>query len=104
MEKANLYILSTEVEIKDFLAVNPDWTYETDKLKATFSLSDFETAVHVMNKIFVAATQMDHHPRLTNTYNKLELSLCTHSAGDKVTSFDIELAREISRIVKESAD
>lgn len=98
MGKNNLYSLSTELEIKNFLASSQDWTYEDNKLEAAYTLPDFGTAVQVMNKIFEVAIQMDHHPRLTNTYNRLELSLCTHSAGDKVTSFDIELARKISEI------
>ena len=104
MGKDNLYKVSTELEIQDFLALNPGWTFEKDRLKAAFVLNDFQTAVSVTNKVFEMAVKMDHHPKITNTYNRLEFSLCTHSIGDRVTSYDIILAKEISRAVKESAD
>ncbi|MEK7462187.1 MAG: 4a-hydroxytetrahydrobiopterin dehydratase [Patescibacteria group bacterium] len=104
MGKQNLYKVSTETDIQDFLVDNKDWSYSEDKLKANFELPSFVAAVAAINKIFAVSAQMDHHPRVTNIYNRLELSLCTHSVGNKVTSYDIELAKEISRAVTLGAD
>ena len=44
------------------------------------------------------ADAMDHHPEWTNVYDRVSILLCTHSAGDKVTAKDVELARRIERI------
>ena len=99
MGKDNRYKVSTAEETQDFLTVHQDWRFEENHLKSSFKLADFETAVAVMSEVFKVAARMDHHPRLTNTYDQLDFSLCTHSAGDKVTSYDIALAQEIDLIV-----
>jgi 4a-hydroxytetrahydrobiopterin dehydratase len=41
---------------------------------------------------------MNHHPTWSNTYNKVEIWLSTHSAGDTVTAKDRQLAVKIDRI------
>jgi 4a-hydroxytetrahydrobiopterin dehydratase len=102
MGKDNLYEVCSEAEVGDFLAIQPDWAFAEDRLKASFVLADFEAAVGVMNKVFAVAAAMDHHPRITNTYNRLEFSLCTHSVGDRVTSYDLDLAKAISDIISEA--
>jgi 4a-hydroxytetrahydrobiopterin dehydratase len=56
-----------------------------------------------MTKVAKAADKMDHHPTWTNTYNKVEIRLSTHSAGDTVTDSDRRLAEEIDRIYGEDA-
>lgn len=99
MGKDNIYKVSSEGEIQIFLSEYQDWVFEEDRLKASFKLGDFETAIAVINKVAEVAKQMDHHPRIVNTYTQLEFSLCTHSAGDKVTSYDFALAKEISAII-----
>ena len=104
MEKNNLSEVCSETAIEEFLAAQPNWSFVEDRLKANFTLADFASAVRVMNEVFVVATRMDHHPRMTNTYNRLEFSLCTHSAGNKVTHLDLELAQKISELVSQSAN
>lgn len=99
MGKDNIYRISSAGEIKDFLTTHQDWTFEGDRLKVHFKLLNFETAVIVMNEVAKVATRMDHHPQMTNTFNQLGFSLCTHGVGDKVTSYDIALATEIAGIV-----
>jgi 4a-hydroxytetrahydrobiopterin dehydratase len=102
MGKDNLYEVCSEAEIEEFLTGHKDWAFAEDRLKASFVLADFEAAVAVMNKVFEVAAKMDHHPRITNTYNRLEFSLCTHSVGDRVTSYDFDLAKAISDIIGEA--
>ncbi len=82
MGKDNSYAISTEAEIEDFLETNKDWTYVEDRLKAEFELPTFGVAVTILNQVFAAAARLDHHPRVTNTYNRLEFSLCTHGVGN----------------------
>lgn len=99
MGKNNSYKISISTEIESFLKDLPEWKYEDNSLKSSFILPDFETSIEVINEVAKVATKMDHHPRLTNTYNQLEFSLCTHSVGDKVTSYDLALAKAVSDIV-----
>ena len=48
-----------------------------------------------MTKVALTAEKMDHHPTWSNTWNKVEIWLNTHSAGNTVTDKDRALARAI---------
>jgi 4a-hydroxytetrahydrobiopterin dehydratase len=39
-----------------------------------------------------AIDQLNHHPEWTNVYNRLEVRLRTHDAGNRVTEKDKQLA------------
>ena len=51
-----------------------------------------------MTRVALTAEKMDHHPTWTNTYNKLEIWLNTHSAGNTVTDKDRALAGAIDEM------
>ena len=91
-------------EIDNFTSKNPDWSFEDNKLKAKFEFGSFEEAIKIINEIATVCSKMDHHPLMTNVYNRLMFSIATHRAGDKVTQLDVELAKEISRIIKEAGN
>ena len=93
------YQIQEDKEIVEFVKNNQEWAFDNNRLVAGFKLVDFATAIKVINQVAARAEQLDHHPRMTNTYNQLEFSLCTHSQGDRVTQLDIELAMAISEIV-----
>lgn len=97
------YTILSNSEILVFLAKNPDWRSEEGKLKADFKLLDFAAAVSVINKVAVKAEELNHHPSLSNEYNKLSFSLSTHDAENSVTSLDLEIASAISIIIKTAA-
>ncbi len=37
--------------------------------------------------------RLAHHPEWTNRYDQVSVRLCTHDAGDRITSRDLELAK-----------
>jgi 4a-hydroxytetrahydrobiopterin dehydratase len=78
------------------------WEEKDGKLYRQFEFKDFKQAFGFMGKIAAAAEQMDHHPTWTNTYNKVEIWLSTHSAGDQITDKDRQLAKQIDRIYEDS--
>ena len=45
------------------------------------------------------AEKMNHHPLWTNVYNKVEIWLNTHDAGDIVTEKDVQLAEKINSLL-----
>ncbi len=71
---------------------------QAESLTKEFKFPDFISAWAFMNKVALLAEKMDHHPDWCNSYNKVSISLSTHSAGDKVTSQDRELARLIDAL------
>jgi 4a-hydroxytetrahydrobiopterin dehydratase len=76
------------------------WTKENNSLKKTFTFKDFNEAFGFMTRVALAAEKMDHHPYWVNVYNRVEITLNTHSAGDIVTEKDKKLASQIDKIAK----
>lgn len=76
------------------------WRYDAD-LKAfsrTIVLRSFSEAFGLMTRIALEAEKVDHHPEWSNVYNRLEILLTTHDAGD-VSDRDIRLAKIIDEMV-----
>lgn len=76
------------------------WKEENDQLYRKFEFKTFAEAFSFMTHVAFAAEKMDHHPLWTNVYNKVEIWLSTHDAGDKVTDKDHQLAKEIDHIAQ----
>lgn len=68
------------------------WTEENNKLHRQFVFDDFTQAFAFMTRVAAEAEKMDHHPTWTNTYNKVDIWLSTHSAENKVTEKDHALS------------
>ena len=75
------------------------WTEENNQLKRTFEFNNFIEAFGFMSKVALIAEKMDHHPNWSNVYNRVEISLCTHDAGNTVTDKDRDLAAAINKII-----
>lgn len=71
------------------------WQEENNKLYKKFQFKDFSEAFAFMTRVALEAEKMDHHPKWTNEYNKVEVWLSTHDAGDIVTDKDRKLAEII---------
>ena len=74
------------------------WTEKDDKLTRHFEFKDFSEAFAFMMRVALLAERMDHHPDWRNVYNRVEISLSTHSAGNKVTEKDRKLAAAIDKL------
>jgi len=85
-------------EIQQVLGALSGWTSEGDALVKTFTFGSFHKAFSFMTRVALEAEVMDHHPAWTNVYNRVTVRLSTHSAGDKITARDVELARKIQQI------
>lgn len=75
------------------------WTEKNNALCRSFEFKDFSEAFAFMTRVALAAEKMDHHPRWTNVWNKVEVWLNTHDAGDTVTDKDRQLAKKIDALV-----
>jgi 4a-hydroxytetrahydrobiopterin dehydratase len=76
------------------------WTEKDNKLTRSFTFDNFVEAFAFMTKVALIAEKMEHHPLWTNVYNKVEISLSTHDAGDKITEKDRKLAAEIDKLIE----
>lgn len=74
------------------------WNEEHNQLKRHFQFNNFIDAFGFMTKVAMVAEKMNHHPNWNNSYNKVEIMLYTHDAGNIVTEKDRKLAIEIDKI------
>lgn len=74
------------------------WEEQNNKLHKKFEFKNFSEAFAFMARVALAAEKMDHHPKWTNEYNKVEIWLSTHDAGDIVTEKDRKLAGIIDQL------
>ena len=74
------------------------WIEKDNQLIGTFDFDDFVEAFSFMTQVALVAEKMNHHPDWTNVYNKVEIRLTTHDAGNVVTTKDRELASIIESI------
>lgn len=76
------------------------WEETDNKLRRTFTFTDFSEAFAFMARVALVAEKMDHHPEWTNVYNKVTIALSTHDAGGVVTDKDRKLAAAIDKLVR----
>lgn len=76
------------------------WKESSNKLKASFEFRDFGEAFAFMTEVAFQAEKLNHHPDWKNSWNKVDIVLTTHDAGDTVTEKDHRMAGEIDRIYK----
>ena len=74
------------------------WKEEDNKLSRSFTFKNFPEAFAFMTRVAFAAEKKNHHPDWSNSWNKVNISLSTHDAGNTVTSKDREMAEIIDRI------
>jgi 4a-hydroxytetrahydrobiopterin dehydratase len=89
--------LLTAAEITDQLRSLPDWRTvgaEGQAISATFKFADFKEALNFVNEVGDEAEQLNHHPDIDIRWNKVTLTLSTHSEGG-LTQRDFELAQRI---------
>lgn len=70
------------------------------QLEAVFIFSNFKTAFKFMTEVAEAAEEINHHPDWKNSYNKVEIILRTHDAGNILTEKDFLLAQRIEQITQ----
>ena len=76
------------------------WKEENNELVAQLKFKDFKEAFAFMTEVAIIAEKMNHHPTWSNTYNKVEIRLSTHDAGNTITDKDRKLAESITGAVK----
>ena len=78
----------------------PDgWTLEDSgkALTRTFKFKDFSEAFGFLTPRPLHAEKVDHHPKFTSVWNRVDFRLTSHDAGG-VTERDVALAEAINRL------
>jgi 4a-hydroxytetrahydrobiopterin dehydratase len=87
-------------DIKEWLKKLPEWEHDKKHIERTFEFDDFTQAIEFVNGAAEIAEEEDHHPDIDIRYNKVRISLSTHSEGG-LTELDFEVAEKIGTLVDE---
>jgi 4a-hydroxytetrahydrobiopterin dehydratase len=87
----------SEGEIEQRLGDLEGWTREGGAIRKRFEGDDFMWSVGLVDRLAPVAEEMNHHPDLEISWNKVTVSLSTHSEGG-LTERDFELAARIDRL------
>jgi 4a-hydroxytetrahydrobiopterin dehydratase len=78
------------------------WQEKNNQLQRSFQFKDFVHAFAFMTRVAFVAEKMNHHPNWSNVWNRVDIALNTHDAGDVVTEKDHQLADAIDKIFEEA--
>jgi len=82
----------------DITDIPEGWTRDGEVISRTVERKDFKEALAFVNAVGDRAEAANHHPDIDIRWNKVTLSLSTHSEG-KLTEKDVTLAREINGLL-----
>ena len=85
-------------ELADFLEECSGWDQKGSKISRTFEFQTFLEAIDFVQAVAGVAEEAGHHPDISVHYNKVTLSLMTHSKGC-LTTADFEVARRLNELV-----
>ena len=89
--------LLSDDEITAALAGLPSWTRTGNSISRTVELADFRAAMLFTGAVAYMAEKASHHPDILIQWNKVMLTLSTHSAGG-LTAADMALARHLDAL------
>ena len=90
----------TEEELKQALSELEGWQKVDGReaISKSFKFKDFNAAFGFMTRAALYAEKFDHHPEWFNVYNRVDVTLSTHSENG-ITELDIKLARKMNAIM-----
>ena len=74
-----------------------EWAIQNELLVKQFVFSTFQDAINFVNAVAKIADEVDHHPDIFISYNKVKISLITHDLGE-ISEKDYSLAKEIESL------
>ncbi|HKS51180.1 MAG TPA: 4a-hydroxytetrahydrobiopterin dehydratase [Pseudonocardiaceae bacterium] len=75
-----------------------DWEREDDAIVRTAKLPSFPAAIEAVRAVAEIAEARNHHPDIDIRWRTVTFRCSTHSEGG-ITDLDVELAREIDRVL-----
>lgn len=89
--------LLSDQEIESHLAELPGWSRAGSAIEKEFGCGEFVGSVEFVDKLVGPAEAMNHHPDLAISWDKVTVSLSSHSEGG-LTAADFELAAKIEAL------
>jgi 4a-hydroxytetrahydrobiopterin dehydratase len=93
--------LLSDPEIEAKLGELSGWERDGEAIVKTFERGDFVGSVRFIEDLVEPAEEMNHHPDLEISWDKVKVSISTHSEGG-LTANDFELAAKIDALLPSS--
>jgi 4a-hydroxytetrahydrobiopterin dehydratase len=87
----------SDPEIEDRLAGLDGWERSGDAIAKAFDNGDFKGSVDFVNRLTPEAEEMNHHPDLEISWNKVTVRVTSHAEGG-LTENDFELAKKVDSL------
>jgi 4a-hydroxytetrahydrobiopterin dehydratase len=88
----------SDAEIVEALLMLEGWERKDDRLVKTFSTGTYAQGLAFATAAGMVSDGFDHHPDMHVGYKKVTLEFTTHSAGNKITQMDVDVAEAINTI------
>lgn len=89
-----------EDRITRALQTTDGWERRGDRIRKDFRFADFDHAMEFVNAVADIARELDHHPELTNVYDRVALEVTTHDAGG-LTDLDFAFAHQVDALLRD---
>jgi 4a-hydroxytetrahydrobiopterin dehydratase len=89
--------LLEDSEVGERLASMPGWKREGEAIAKDFECGDFAGSVRFVTSLLAPAEEMNHHPDLEISWDRVTVTISTHSEGG-LTAADFELAGRIDAL------
>jgi len=76
----------------------PGWQVDGDHLRRSWAFTDFAEAFAFITQVADVAEALQHHPDWSNSWNRVEIALTTHSAGG-LTHLDLAFAEAVDALL-----
>src|SRR5919106_6365962 len=90
--------LLSDDDVQTFMEDHPDWSQENEEIARTYEFSDFSESMGFVTRVALEAEKANHHPDIDIRWNKVTLTLTTHSEGG-LTEKDLALANTADGLV-----
>lgn len=89
--------LLDDKEIQDRLAELDGWSLEGRHIVRVFEFDDFVGSIRFVDALVEPAEEMNHHPDLGISWNKVTVAITNHAQGG-LTEQDFNLAEKIQAL------
>ena len=80
--------------VQGWLKNHAGWSRKSNALMKEFRFSSFRDAIVFVNRVATLADGANHHPDILVQYDRVQITLSTHSAGG-ITEKDLKLAEQL---------
>jgi 4a-hydroxytetrahydrobiopterin dehydratase len=89
----------TPEQVSERLGRLGGWYGGTSGISKDYNV-DYDTAIKIVAEIGKAAIELEHRPDINISWDRLHVSMTTHTAGDVVTELDFLLVTRIDAIAR----